>query len=551
MKRWGLVISLIMAFGVVFPAYAGKFKSKCAQCHSDVVGFLSEGAHRKMDCSKCHGENSEELKSHIKDPSSVRPAVLPLKQGPSFCGSCHKKRYKEYIHVNLESKAKIEKGTPVGRAPAFDLLLHRYGFVFEHAEPRSHIFMLLDHVIVDRAYKGRFRLKSYRDFIPPDGWDGDIRPIIVDGKKTLPWRGKADVNGLSPFAFGAGNRVCLNCKTTDYSVGWETISKGGNKTGFGRFTRAGNRAAAEDIAKGVVRFSINCTHCHDPHMAKMRVIRDALIERLKDRGPYPYDSEKNEKARRYLKLVAFPEVKDNYREVFVWDRNVKDVKLNWLTCAQCHVEYECNPVTDLKTHKKIGFSDPRTNVFPWRNVRDAYRFYTEELGIYTFKHGIAGSPLIKAQHPEVEVWWESRHERAGVDCIDCHMPGGFHSPMSPRSFDLRKTCLKCHKEWSEEEALYVIDSVQEYIRGKMRDAEFHLSRLVNAIAEAERLGVSQEVINNARQLHSKAHLLWEWWTAENSDGFHDPDEAFLTLGEASRLAEKGWKMLEKAMKKKK
>ncbi len=94
----------------------------------------------------------------------------------------------------------------------------------------------------------------------------------------------------------------------------------------------------------------------------------------------------------------------------------------------------------------------------------------------------------------------------------------------------------------------MIKGVQEYIKGKMRDAEFHLSRLVNAISLAEKMGVKKEIIDSARVLHSKAHLLWEWWTAENSDGFHDPDEAFITLGDASRLAEKGWWMLEEAIK---
>jgi len=542
---WLIAISVIWTFEV----RGSEFKKKCRTCHSDMVNFLNQGKHKNFDCSDCHGKNDKELSSHIKSPSKVRPYIKPLKEGPSFCGNCHEKEFEEYKHVNLKSIPKIEKASPKGRAPAFDLLLHRYGFVFEHSEPRSHIFMLLDHVIVDRGYKGRFRLKDYKFFIPPEGWDGNITPLIIDTKKEkAPWEDKKDSRLAKPFVFGAGNRVCLNCKTTDYSVGWETISKGGNKTGYGRFVRAGNDVAAEDIAKGIVKFSLNCTHCHDPHLTKMRVIRDALIEALKERGPYPYDENKNEKAKKELKLIAFPKAKKNYREMFVWDKD-KNKDLNWLTCAQCHVEYECNPVTDIKTDKKIKFDDPRTNVFSWRNIFDTYEYYTKTLGIYTFKHGITKAKIIKAQHPETEVWWESKHEKAGVDCIDCHMPDKFHSPMSPKIIGVEKTCLNCHKEWNKEEALYVIEGIQEYIRGKMRDAEFHLSRLVNTISLADKMEVKKEIVDSARVLHSKAHLLWEWWTAENSDGFHDPDEAFITLGEASRLAEKGWKMLEKEMKK--
>jgi formate-dependent nitrite reductase cytochrome c552 subunit len=413
--------------------------------------------------------------------------------------------------------------------------------------------MLLDHVIVDRGYNGRFRLKDYKYLIPPDNWDGDISKLFIDTREGN-WDERSDIKDLKPWAFGAGNRTCLNCKTSDYIVGWETISKGGNKTGYAKFTRAGNREAAEDIANGTVRFSLNCVHCHDPHLTKMRVIRDALIEALKTRGPFPYDKEKNERARKYLKVIAFPEAKDNYREIVIWDANVKDPKLNWLTCAQCHVEYECNPVTDVRTDRKIGFDDPRTNVFGWRNAMDVYDYYMNELGIYTFRHGISKARLIKAQHPETEVWWESKHERAGVDCIDCHMPEvngiKFHSPRSPQELSIEKACLNCHSEWTVDEANYIIEGIQQYIRGKMRDAEFHLSKLVEMIAMAERFGVDKGKIEEARELHSRAHLYWEWWTAENSDGFHDPDEAFLTLGEASRLAEKGWRMLEEEIRKK-
>jgi formate-dependent nitrite reductase cytochrome c552 subunit len=552
-----LLVSLLWgALVLAGAASAETFKEQCKTCHSDIYSFLSEGKHKMHDCSTCHGKNSAELNAHMSNPKATKPEVKPIKEGPKFCGKCHQKYYEQYRQVNWKSTPKIEKGSPHGRAPPFDLLLYRYGFVFEHAEPRSHVFMLLDHVIVDRGYKGRFRLKDYRYFVPPDGWDGDIRVMITDAGKdyaNAPWKGKDDVAGIKPRAFGAGNRVCLNCKTTDYIVGWETISKGGNKTGFAKFVRAGNDVAAEDIAKGVIKHSLNCVHCHDPHFAKMRVVRDALIEAVKQRGPYPYDKAKNEKAKKQYKVVAFPAVKNNYREVIVWDSDAKP-KLNWLTCAQCHVDYECNPVTDAKTDKKLKFDDPRTNVFTWRNIEDGYNFYLNELGIYTFRHKISKARLIKIQHPEVEVWWESKHAKAGVTCIDCHMPEQdgikLHSPISPQDIGVDKTCLKCHTNWDEEQANYVIEAIQEYSKGKMRDAEFHLSRLVETIAFAEKVGVDPVKLEEARELHSQAHMNWEWWTAENSDGFHDPDEAWLTLGKASTLAEKGWTMLDEEIKKK-
>ena len=534
---------------------AEEVKERCKVCHGDIYSFLQEGKHRIHDCSLCHGDSIKQLEEHMSNPKKTKPSIKPLEEGPKFCGQCHQKYYEQYKDINWKSIAKIEKGTPVGRAPAFDLLLYRYGFVFEHAEPRSHVFMLLDHVIVDRGYKGRFRLKDYKLFVPPKDWDGEITQLIVDTKKENIYAGRSDVKDLKPWTAGAGSTICLQCKTSDMLVGWETISKGGNKTGYAKFMRWGNAKTQELIAEGKIRRPINCVHCHDPHFAKMRVVRDALIEAIKKFGPFPYDKEKNEKAMKKLRIVAFPAVKNNYREVIIWDAEEKDPKLNWLTCAQCHVEYECNPVTDIKTDKKLKHEeDPRTNIFGWHNVREIYDYYTKEVGIYTFKHGITKAKLIKAQHPEVEVWWESKHEKANVDCIDCHMPEidgiKFHSPRSPQDIGVDKVCLKCHTDWTVEQANYVIESIQEYIKGKMRDAEFHLSRLVNMIKLAEQLGVDEKKLEEARELHARAHILWEWWTAENSDGFHDPDEAWLTLGEASRLAEKGWRMLEEEIKKK-
>ena len=38
-------------------------------------------------------------------------------------------------------------------------------------------------------------------------------------------------------------------------------------------------------------------------------------------------------------------------------------------------------------------------------------------------------------------------------------------------------------------------------------------------------GVPEEMLKQTRRLHDQAHIYWEWWTAENSDGFHNPEAA--------------------------
>ncbi|HAR45651.1 MAG TPA: hypothetical protein DCS05_05610 [Nitrospiraceae bacterium] len=115
---------------------------------------------------------------------------------------------------------------------------------------------------------------------------------------------------------------------------------------------------------------------------------------------------------------------------------------------------------------------------------------------------------------------------------------------------LKDTCLKCHPAWSEEEAKYAIDSVKAYTRGKMRKAEFWLDLLIDAIVEAKKTGVSADTVKKAQDHHLKAHILWEWWTAENSDGFHNPEMARESLAKSIDESQAGIKLLNDVMAKK-
>jgi formate-dependent nitrite reductase cytochrome c552 subunit len=293
-----------------------------------------------------------------------------------------------------------------------------------------------------------------------------------------------------------------------------------------------------------------CVHCHDPHAAKHRIVRDALIETIVDRGKgtYPYDPEKSKKIT--VQKIVFRD----FRAIGILNKADANVM-----CAQCHVEYMCNPGIDTKTGKPFGMDDRRSNFFPWVNVMDIEKVY-DEIGARDFKHEVTGALLIKLQHPEVETFWGSKHERAGVTCADCHMPKvknkqgkvyTFHGQRSVKYVPGRTAvCVNCHKDWTPEQAEYVIQGIQNYIRGKMRKAEFWISKLIDTYALAQAVGVSEEVLAKARQAHAKAHHYWEWWTAENSDGFHNPELAKASLNKAIQTAAEGVLLLEKAIKEK-
>ena len=55
------------------------------------------------------------------------------------------------------------------------------------------------------------------------------------------------------------------------------------------------------------------------------------------------------------------------------------------------------------------------------------------------------------------------------------------------------------------------------------------------------------MLKDAKKQHDTAHSYWEWWTAENSDGFHNPDAARESLAKSIDASQKGIKILNDAM----
>jgi nitrite reductase (cytochrome c-552) len=95
-----------------------------------------------------------------------------------------------------------------------------------------------------------------------------------------------------------------------------------------------------------------------------------------------------------------------------------------------------------------------------------------------------------------------------------------------------------------------VDAIQNYVRGKMRKAEFSLGQMIDTFVLAKDLGVGEDVLAEARKEHDRAHILWEWWTAENSDGFHNPEYARQSLAESVNASQKAIEILNKAISQK-
>ncbi|MBM4333074.1 MAG: ammonia-forming cytochrome c nitrite reductase subunit c552 [Deltaproteobacteria bacterium] len=542
-KIWMVVFSAFIVAALAFSAAqaekekkpAKKSKSKavavksvneaiCFGCHQEVQALKEKGKHAKgVNCALCHSETAGHLADSAKKPITRLDAEA--------CGACHKEQWQTLMEVTLKSKAKLEKATTISRSPTFDKLMMPHGFTKEHDEPRSHAFMLIDHMIVDRGYGGRFQLRDWTYI----NKTGKLWEIIEDTGKELPQTAKA------------ANTVCFTCKTSDIVLKWPYM---GDAHSASPLKRALNPAAVE-LAKNHLQNPMGCIQCHDPHAAKPRVIRDALIEAVVDRGEgtYPYDQKKSKEIT--MEKITFKRGGKEFRAIGILNKPDSN-----LLCAQCHVEYNCNPGFNPETGAPVGMDNRLSNYYPWVNVFDLKKRYAS-VNFKDFKHAITGAALTKIQHPEVETYWGSKHEKAGVECKDCHMPRvkkkgkefTFHGQRSAR-YMLKDTCLRCHPDWTAEQADHQVEAIQNYTRGKMRKAEFWLGELINAFIRAKDIGVGEDVLQEARKEHDRAHILWEWWTAENSDGFHNPGQARQSLAESINASQKGIELLNKAISQK-
>ncbi len=509
-------------------------EKKCYSCHENIEEFHITGRHATVNCVQCH-----DAAAHLKTAEEKSMGDRPITRvDHAACSTCHKAQYNSFVEVNLASKARVEKASYKSRSPLFDKLIAGHGFAKEHAEPRSHVFMLVDHYIVDRAYGGRFQLKDWTKISDGRGAAQGAWTVLTDKEP-----GTSDQKVFLPQTATAANPVCLNCKTMDHILDWAYMGDENPKAKWARTSKVVDFARELD-------HGLNCFMCHDPHSAAPRVVRDGLIEAVVDRGmgTYPYDPEKSKEVT--LTKVTFKRDGQDFRSIGMLSKPDSTVM-----CAQCHVEYNCNPGFTPSTGKKdVEMTDRRTNHFFWQNVFD-YKAAADKIDFRDFQHATTGALLSKLQHPETETHWGSKHERAGVECKHCHMPKmnlpdgqtyTFHGQRSAR-YMKRDTCVACHEGWTEEEADYQIDAIQEYVRGKITKAEFCLSTFIDTYSLAKRSGVKEDVLKEARAVHDQAHTYWEWWTAENSDGFHNPDAAREALARSIDLTQGAVKKLREAM----
>jgi nitrite reductase (cytochrome c-552) len=298
--------------------------------------------------------------------------------------------------------------------------------------------------------------------------------------------------------------TCLHCHASVY-VPYRNLGEGDLMAGFHKM----NQMTFADARK-LVTHPVTCIDCHDPETMQLRITRPGFMEGIKA-------------------LKAKEGVKD-------YNVNLQATRQEMRTfvCAQCHVEYY--------------FKGPEKNlVYPWEKglkVDDMMAYY-DEVGHKDWTHAITGAPVLKAQHPEFELWNQGVHARAGVSCADCHMPykrEGAHkvSDHHVRSplLNINRACQTCHK-WPENELrerVYANQSRTHDMRNIAMDA---LMEFINDVKTIGTNNIPAETLKIAHDYQRKAQFYLDFVEAENSMGFHAPQEAVRILGQSIDYSRKG------------
>ncbi|UCZ55378.1 ammonia-forming cytochrome c nitrite reductase subunit c552 [Bacillus shivajii] len=255
--------------------------------------------------------------------------------------------------------------------------------------------------------------------------------------------------------------------------------------------------------------SIGCADCHDPVTMDLRITRPSFTNAMDRMGVDVTEASKND-MRTYV-------------------------------CAQCHVEYYFEPENQKVT-------------FPWDNglkPEDMFE-YKENQAIeqgfdYDWVHSISGAPMIKAQHPEFELWSYGPHGKADVSCADCHMPYErsdgknkitSHHWTSPMD-NVERSCQSCHGDKSVQDLVDRVDEIQDRHIEAMHETQEHSVRSHYYVNRMITAGAQEERIEEAQHYIRKGQWFWDIIAAENSDGFHNPQggaDAMRTSSDASNKA---------------
>ena len=191
-----------------------------------------------------------------------------------------------------------------------------------------------------------------------------------------------------------------------------------------------------------------------------------------------------------------------------------------VSCGQCHIEYYFNVDTKATTSPIQGSVE---SMHPTAMLE-----YYNEMGFTDWVQESTGTNMLKTQHPEMETFLQGVHA-SFLNCADCHMAltegedgTMYHShkwvsPLEDQA--LLDSCVQCHGDTDMAEKIHAI---QEEITARENEVGLKLSDLKDALAAAVAEGsMSEDELNEIRQLYRNAQWYWDYSYVENSEGAHN------------------------------
>lgn len=302
-------------------------------------------------------------------------------------------------------------------------------------------------------------------------------------------------------------------------------------------------------ARKLVDHPVACIDCHDPKSMQLRVTRPGFLRGIADLAEHlaeeaAAEAAKPEKERQPLSMPHLTSLHQWAKHKNKGDGDgAKPYDVNQLAtrqemrsfvCGQCHVEYYFK-------------GEGKTVTYPWRKglrIEEIESYYDEQK-FKDYAHAETGAPILKAQHPEFELWNQGVHARSGVSCADCHMPyrreGAIkisdHQVRSPL-LQIARACQTCHR-YEEAEILARANAIQSRNNALLIRAEDSLLDLMDTLKAAKDDGADDAKLTAARDFHRKAQWRVDFINAENSMGFHASQESARILAEAIDFVRQG------------
>ena len=277
--------------------------------------------------------------------------------------------------------------------------------------------------------------------------------------------------------------TCWTCKSPD-------VPRMMQEVGIENFYKQKWSAMGSEIVN-----PLGCADCHDPKTMNLTITRPALVEAFQRQG-------------KDISKASLQEMRS-------------------LVCAQCHVEY-------------FFKGDGKYLTFPWDKgmTMEAMEQYYDEAKYADWTHAVSKAPMLKAQHPDYELFILGPHGQRGLSCADCHMPyiseGGVkysnHQIMSPLK-NIASTCQTCHRDTEANLKKYVYDNQDKILEVRNRvETELVKAHVMAKLAWDK--GASKDQMNAALQLIRQAQWRWDFGVASHGASFHAPVETQRVLAHA-------------------